>query len=267
MAIKLVAMDLDGTLLNSQKTVSARNLAAIEAAKNKGVYITLATGRMYAAAAYFGKVIGANAPLICCNGAMVRSIGADQNVFARFYKDEIAKAVLAECQEKNWYAQWYIDDQIYAEDFRPELFNSYKTVENFSINEVGRDFSSYVHDVIQIVIRDENGQVPAIADYLSKKFAGELDAQQNTGYSVDLTPPGVTKAVGIKALGKYLGIEQHEIMVCGDADNDLAMLEYAGLSVVTQNGLPQAKALADFVTDSCDDDGVGKAIERYILEA
>ncbi|MGL6014764.1 MAG: HAD hydrolase family protein, partial [Selenomonadaceae bacterium] len=54
--------------------------------------------------------------------------------------------------------------------------------------------------------------------------------------------------------------------VCGDADNDLAMLEYAGLSVVTENGLPEAKALADFVTASCDADGVGRAIEKYILQ-
>lgn len=267
MAIKLVAMDLDGTLLNSQKIVSERNLAAIAAAKAQGVYITLATGRMYSAAAYFGRIIGANAPLVCCNGAMVRAVGAAEDVFVKLYPEDVAKAVLAECQAHGWYAQWYIGDQIYAESFRPEMFNSYKTVKNFTVREVGRDFLPYVHDVVQIVVRDLQGEVEAIANHLSRKFSGLLEAQQNTGYSVDLTPPGVTKAVGIEALRKYLGIERDEIMVCGDADNDLAMLEYAGFSVVTDNGLPQAKALADFITDSCDADGVGKAIERYVVQA
>lgn len=266
MAIKLVAMDLDGTLLNSQKLVSARNLAAIEAAKARGVYVTIATGRMYMAAAHFANVIGANAPLICCNGAQVRDVAAADNVFVKHHAEDTTRDILQTCQDNDWYAQWYIGDQIYAPNYRQELFDAYRTVAGFSINEIGSDFLPYTSDVIQIVVRDKNGKVPEIADYFRRNFRGQIDVQQNTGYSVDLTPPGITKAVGIEALRQHLGLDREEIMACGDADNDLSMLEYAGFSVVTDNGLPEAKALADFVTDSCDEDGVGKAIERYVLQ-
>lgn len=266
MAIKLIAMDLDGTLLNSKKLISERNLKALQAAKARGVYITLATGRMYMAAAYFGGLIGANAPLICCNGAHVQAYDADQPVFMKLHDDNIAQEILALCRQKDWYVQWYVGDQIYAIDFRPEMFASYKTVEGFVVQAVGENYLPYVHDVIQIVVRDREGKVARIAGELKARFAGKIDVQQNTGYSVDLTPPGITKAVGIEALRLHLGVARDEIMVCGDADNDLAMLEYAGLSVVTENGLPEAKALADFVTASCDADGVGRAIEKYILQ-
>lgn len=266
MSIKLIAMDLDGTLLDSKKLISQRNMEAIAAARKAGVYVTLATGRMYSAAAYFARQIEANAPVVCCNGSMVRTPGARESVFEKLYDDDVAKAVLSECYENGWYAQWYVGEEIYAESFRREMFDSYKTVKDFTIREVGKNFLPYVHDVVQIVVRDGEGRVPQIAAYLAEKYKGGLSAQQNTGYSVDLTPPGITKASGLEALRLHLGLKTEEIMVCGDADNDLAMLAYAGLSIVPENGTDEAKALADYITASCDEDGIGKAIEKFVLE-
>jgi hypothetical protein len=265
MAIKLIAMDLDGTLLNSGKRISERNLAAIRAAAERGVGVTIATGRMYMAAAYFGREISANVPLICCNGTVVQAIDTDVPLFIKHYDANVVRDVLTLCHDKGWYAQWYIGNNVYAEDFRPKMFKAYQTVEDFHVIEVGNDFLSYTENVIQIVIRNFEGEIPAIVKQLSHTFEGKLRPQQNTGVSVDLTPPGMNKAVGLEKLMQSLGLTPNEVMVCGDADNDLEMLEFAGLSIVTANGLPQAKALADFVTDSCDKDGVGKAIERFVL--
>ncbi len=265
MAIKLIAMDLDGTLLNSDKLISPGNLQALEKARNKGVAVTIATGRMFLSAEYFGRQIEANAPIVCCNGGMVQSMGEREPVFVRLFPQETVRELLTLCHERGWYAQWYIGNEIYAEEFRPEYFYAYRTVKDFKIREVGKDFLNYTQKVIQCVVRDKDGRIPEIVAEIAPRFAGRIDPQQNTGFSVDLTPPGVDKALGIEALMKHLGLTREEVMVCGDADNDLAMLRFAGTSVVMANGLPQAKELATYLTASNDEDGIAKAIEDLVL--
>lgn len=266
MAIKLIAMDLDGTLLNSDKLISARNLAAIEAAKARGVGVTIATGRMYRAAAFFGRIIKANVPLICCNGGLVRSMKQERPVFVRHVDRTAVRELLQLCHDRNWYAQWYIGDEIYAESYKPEYFASYRTVQDFSVKEVGDDFLSYTDNVIQCVIRDKEGKIDDVVAELRKRFSKTIFPQQNTGYSVDLTPPGINKAVGLAALMKRLGITVDEVMACGDADNDLEMLRFAGTSVVPVNGQPEAKALASYIAPDNDEDGIGRAIEALVLK-
>lgn len=266
MGIQLIAMDLDGTLLQDDKTISLRTLATLRAARAKGVHITVATGRMYVAAAYFAQQIGADVPVVCCNGGLVRSATAAESLFEARFPQEMARAVLAACYQNDWYAQWYIGDQIYAKDFRPEMFLSYKTVKNFRLNEIGDDYAPYTDDVIQIVIRDDGGKIGAIERALRAQFGSGIDMQQNTQVSVDITPPGIHKAVGLAALVRHLGLRPEEVLACGDADNDLTMLRYAGISVATANAIPAAREIADFVTDDCNHDGVAKAIEKFVLQ-
>ncbi len=265
MCIKLIAMDLDGTLLNSDKLISPRNLSAIQAAKEKGVGVTIATGRMFLSAAYFGRQIGANVPLVCCNGSMVQALEGDRPIFVRHIEETAVQELLMLCHERGWYAQWYIGKQVYAEKFLPEYFYAYRTVKDFSIQETGTDFLSYTKSVIQCVIRDKDGRIPEVVAEIGPRFANRIEPQQNTGFSVDLTPPGINKAVGIEALMNHLGITKEEVMVCGDADNDLAMLDFAGTSVVPANGQPEARALASYLTASNDEDGIAQAIEDLVL--
>lgn len=266
MAIKLIVTDLDGTLLNDQKQVSDRTIAAIRAAQAQGVKVTVATGRMHVAAAYFARKIGADVPVISCNGGLVKEVDGNGIVFANCFAPEVTHAVLAECYQNDWYAQWYIEDRIYAKEFRPEMFSGYKMIEGFKVSEIGDAFSAYTDGVIQIVIRDANGRIAGIQEKIREKFGDRLELQQNTDVSVDITPPGIHKAVGLRHLLEKLGLKRGEVIAFGDADNDLAMLRYAGLSIATKNAIDEAKAIADYVTDDCNHDGVAKAIERYVLK-
>ncbi len=266
MRIRLLAMDLDGTLLNSDKVITPRTLQALQRAQAMGVRTTIATGRMFSSAEYFGRQMDANAPLVCCNGGMVQAMGEDEPLFARYLAPIVVRRLLTLCHERDWYVQWYIGKDILAEDFRPEYFQAYRTVRDFKVKEVGLAFPDYTENVLQCVVRDSRGKVSEIVEELGRYFtAEEICPQQNTSFSVDLTPPSVNKALGLQALASSLGILPEEIMACGDADNDLAMLRYAGISVVPANGLPQAKDLASHLTDSCDADGIAKAIENLLL--
>ena len=163
MAIRLIVMDLDGTLLTSEKMVSDYSKDVLRRAMEKGVAVTLATGRMLLSASYFGRIIGANAPIISCNGALVQALDATEPLFLRAFSPETVAELLTFARENGWYAQWYIGDDIYAEDFRPEYFTAYRTVQGFAVHEVGEDFSPYVEGVAQVVVRDLAGGVGAIA--------------------------------------------------------------------------------------------------------
>lgn len=266
MAIKLIVTDLDGTLLTDKQEISPRTVAAMQAAKARGIRVTVATGRMHLAAAYFARQIGADVPVISCNGGLVRGLEDDHTIFANCYAKETANEVIAECYRQGWYAQWYVDGRVYAKEFRPEMFAGYRNVTGFKVHEVGDDFERYMDRVIQIVIRDQVEGIAGILDTLCAKFGDRIEQKQNTKYSVDLTPPGIHKAVGLEHLISFLGIRPEEVIAFGDAENDVEMLRCVGTSVATQNALDAVKEIADHVTDDCNHDGVAKAIEAYVLK-
>lgn len=265
MAIKLIAMDLDGTLLNSDKLVSQRSLDVIQAAKEKGVGVTIATGRMLQSAEYFARIIGVNVPMVYCNGSVVQGVGEEEPIFRRTFPEEVVRRLLTMCHEKGWYIQWYIGRDIFAEDYRQEYFYSYRTTEDFTIREVGDRFLEYTQGVVQCVVRDMSGGISDIVTEIRREFGNAVLPQQHTGFSVDLNPQGVHKDVGLAALVEHLGIKREEVMACGDADNDLDMLRFAGVSVVPANGSNEARALADYLAESNDADGIAKAIEKLVL--
>lgn len=265
MAIRLIVMDLDGTLLTSEKNVSDYSKQVLRRAREKGVAVTVATGRMLISANYFGREIEADAPIICCNGALVQNLGAKSPLFERVFPPETTAELLELAHAHGWYVQWYSGENIYAEDYRPEYFAAYRTVKGFSLQEVGHNFSAYTKGVVQVVMRDLEKGIAPIAALIRERFEGRVEVQQSRGYTLDLTPAGVTKAVGVEAVMRHLGISPAEVMACGDSDNDLTMLALAGTSVVTANGQAEAKALASYIAPGCDEDGVARAIEELVL--
>lgn len=264
MPIKLIVTDLDGTLLNGKKLVSETNIKAFHAAREHGIDISIATGRMHFAAAFFGKLIGAQVPVISCNGAMIRDAYTDKLISENYIDNEATAAILSFLIENHVYCSWYIGTGRFTPHFSWDMFSGYHTIDNFKVTEVGDNYKAYTKNVTQIVLRS-NTKLPAdIIKYLQEHFAKSIKLQQNTGYTIDVTPPGINKAVGLKCLANYLHIPKDEIFVLGDGDNDVAMLKYAGISAATANAIPAAKAAASFVTDDCDNDGVAKAINKVL---
>lgn len=159
MSIKLIALDMDGTLLNRQKLVSEENASAIKRAMDKGIYVTIATGRMPASAVYFAKQLNMNCPVISCNGGVVKDLNTGKSIYeAHFPKDTITK-LISICYQKNWYIRWYIDDTIYIRYVDMDMFLAYKTTKGLNIVEVGDEFEKYTENVTQLVVCDLNGNI------------------------------------------------------------------------------------------------------------
>ena len=264
MAIKLIALDLDGTLLTSDKTITVRTKDILARAMARGVTVTIATGRMLCSALHFARLLGARAPVVCCNGAYVGT-GTDAPLFARYFDPAFVEEFLTFCYARDWYVNWYSGADIYAPTYREDYFTAYRTTANFRVHAAGEDYLSYVDEVPQFVLRDLEGDLAHQVRAIKAAFGDVLCTQQNTGTSVDITPPGINKAVGVRALADALGLTMDEVMVAGDADNDMEMLAMGALAVVPENGLPAAKALASYVTASNDDNGIAAAVEKFVL--
>ena len=264
MAIKLIALDLDGTLLTSDKRITTRTKDIIARAMARGVTVTIATGRMLRSAVYFARLLASDAPVICCNGGYVgKEEGAP--VFAKCFDPALVREFLTFAYERNWYVNWYSGMEIYAPEYREEYFTAYRTTAHFTVNGVGSDYLRYTENVPQFVLREMKSGVDSYVSEVRAHFGGRLVPQQNTGTSVDINPPGVNKAVGVQALADAMGLTLDEVMVAGDADNDFEMLEMGAFSVVPENGLPQAKERARYVTASNDANGIALAIEKFVL--
>ncbi|BEU87078.1 Cof-type HAD-IIB family hydrolase [Selenomonas sp. TAMA-11512] len=267
MSIKLFVTDLDGTLLNSDRMISQRNLDALAKAKAKGVHVTVATGRMYVSGAHFARQFFADAPVIACNGGIALALDSNTPVLMETFPEDLMQDFLRYAYARNWYIQWYIGTQIYAKEYRDHFFRAYKTTPDFHLNEVGDDYMPHTKGVIQCVVRDLDGGIPNIIEEIRGIYGDRIKPQQLTGYTIDLTPPQVSKAVACAVLADYYGITPDEIMACGDRDNDIEMLKYAGTAVVPENGSEEAKAAATYIAPSNDEDGIAKAIEDLILYA
>lgn len=154
MAIKLIALDMDNTLLNRKKLVSPENALAIQKAKDKGIYVTIATGRMPASASYFAKQLQMNCPIISCNGGVVKDLVTNKSIYEAHFTKETIRKLITTCYEHNWYARWYIDDNIYVRYVDMNMFPAYKTTKGLNIIAVGDDFENYLDKVTQLVICD-----------------------------------------------------------------------------------------------------------------
>ena len=264
MAIQLIVLDLDGTLLTSDKTITARTKDVLARAMAHGVTVTIATGRMLRSALYFARLIGSDAPVVCCNGGYVGGERAEP-IFARCFDPALARAFLTFCYERSWYVNWFAGMEIYAPEYRPDYFTAYQTTANFTVNAVGDDYLRYTENVPQFVLCELDHGIGAYVRAVRAHFGKALVPQQNTGTSVDINPPGVNKAVGVQALAGAMGLTLDEVMVAGDADNDFEMLAMGAFSVVPENGLSAAKERARYVTASNDADGIAAAIEKFVL--
>ena len=264
MAIKLIALDLDGTLLTSDKKITAHTKDVLTRAMARGVTVTIATGRMLRSALHFARLIGSDAPVVCCNGAY---IGTEKGtpVFARYFDTALVREFLTFVYDRHWYVNWYIGTEIYAPEYRPEYFTAYRTTADFVVTAVGNDYLRYTENVPQFVLRNLDDGIGGCLCAVQEHFGDQIVPQQNTGTSLDINPPGVSKAVGVQALADAMGLCLNEVMVAGDADNDYEMLEMGAFSVVPENGRPKAKERARYVTASNDADGIAAAIEKFVL--
>lgn len=270
---KIVAIDLDGTLLNSQKRISDVNKAAIKKAINSGVHVVVCSGRIYAGARIFGREIGTKLPLITCNGARIKDMETNEVIYSKPLDVHLCKRIVDICHNLNIYYHVYVGDTMVTEKLEySSLFywerNKELPEENKVDIEIVTDMKAYLdmhaNDISKAVIISRNPDELTAAREKLESLNGTCIVSSNFD-NFEIMAEGVSKGNALKFMAQRYGVKQEEVMAIGDNENDLAMLEYAGLAVAMKNGEDYVKKIADVVTLSNDEDGVAHAINKYVL--
>lgn len=265
---KLLALDMDGTLLTTDKKVSKKNEAAIKAAEAKGVKIVLASGRPLAGLTRYLEeldLLKGEDYVLSFNGGLVQNTKNGEIVSKVSLKGSDLKYIYHISKELNI--------NIHAFSARDGLiapkisqYTEYEAKLNgidFSIkdfNEVDDD-----EDIIKVMMIDPQEILDPAIEKLPNEVYEKYSVFKSAPFFLEFTNKEVDKGLGLKKLGEYLGIKREEIIACGDAGNDLSMVKYAGLGVAMDNATQEVKEAANFITTSNDEDGIANVIEKFIL--
>lgn len=273
MKYKMLAVDMDGTLLKDNKEVSEINKEAIRKACLVGVKVVVCTGRIFTSAKAYAKIIGSMAPIIASNGAYIREKDKNEVVYEKNLEKENLLKVVNMAKEGGFYPHIYTTHTIYTEKL---IFTSRNyTTWNESLPEKDRVIIEIVDDLNDIIESDRYNFLKAVVmgdnieelNKLRQKISSEVEVSimSSLPNNFEVTAFGTSKGKGVKILADFYGISKDEIICIGDSENDISMIEYAGLGVAMENSPKDIKAIADYVTDSNENDGVAKVIEKFIL--
>lgn len=265
MQIKLIASDMDDTLLNKEHKLSQRNAKAIQSALERNIIFLLATGRMYCSARPHSLKMGLDVPLVTYNGALVKGSKSGEVFYEHKLDYDTAKEVLAYCKEHKYYAQVYIGDDILV-DKKGKWSDMYAFIIGVPITEIGEELYKITEAPYKILVMTEPEDFDAAWKNFAEKFAGRLVVTSSRDNFLELMEPGVNKWEAVKAVAASYNIKPEEIMCIGDSNNDIAMIKNAGIGVAVANAKDSVKEQAKIVTASNDDDGVALVVEAILTQ-
>lgn len=241
---KLIALDMDGTTLSKDGSISEANRAWISKAGEAGVQVTFATGRhLEGVVRHYIEDLHCQVPVVTLNGGEVWT--TDGQLLARQPFPEADIKWLFDLARKNGLSYWGATALgMLPMDAFPATM----------AEETWLKFGVYGED--GALIRKVWSQIQA---------DGRFEISNSHPLNIEVNPRGVTKATGLQVVCDYLGIEARQVVTMGDSLNDVAMLQWAGLGIAMDNAQPAVKEVADVITCHSEDDGVAKAIEKYVL--
>lgn len=271
--IKMIGLDLDGTLLNEKKELLPYTKEVLRRALDKGVVVLTATGRPWMGIPEELRTFPGMRYALTSNGARILDIREGTVLIEQLLSRESAKKALEICGKYDTLQEVYYDGQGYASADKMAHVEKYH--HNPNMWEYLRTTRIPVQDIFRLVDEEERelDKVQALfADMNERRLAWDelsrvdgLELVGSLGYNIEVNAAGVNKGTGLIELGKLLGIKREEIMACGDGDNDTVMLREVGFGVAMANAEDQVKAAADYITDSNDNEGAAKAIEKFVL--
>ncbi|MCE5342720.1 MAG: Cof-type HAD-IIB family hydrolase [Eubacteriales bacterium] len=273
-AIRLIAMDMDGTLLNVEQRITPENLNALEQAAARGVRIAICSGRTARDVSYFASDAGLDGcAVLALNGACCLEVPHAEPYALHTFREDVAKRVTAILLGHGVTFACFQADRVIVLENDPCV-----TRANWG-TYVNRDKpEAYAYG--EAALRRYEGEGICKCVYIDApnaqriaRIARELSdipgltVTSSWSDNLELMPAGVGKGSALAELAQGLAIPRQQVMAIGDFDNDLDMIQYAGLGVAMQNGSQRVKEAADYVTLSNAENGVAAAIRRFVLDA
>ncbi|MDG0791643.1 Cof-type HAD-IIB family hydrolase [Cohnella ginsengisoli] len=263
---RLIAIDLDDTLLNDQLEVTEGTKNALAQAMSQGVHVTLATGRMFASAKQTAAQVGLNVPLITYQGSLVRNLLDERTLYERSVDLEAVRKLYGFTRARKLHLQTYIDDKLYSFDDGDRLAAYAKQSNIPYIVEPELDALPAGHHT-KLIIIDEPALLDEIAPELHALLGPGVHITKSKPHYLEFTHGEGTKGHALRFLAEHYGLTMDQTIAIGDSWNDREMIEAAGLGVAMANAVPALREIADYVTASNNEDGVKQVVEKFILNA
>ena len=263
MKYKLLATDMDGTLLNSGSIITERTRKAILAAMERGVLFVPSTGRPLRRVKYLSEIFPGDFPIIIFNGARVMTSKSEQVLlFSQSLDLSTAKEIYAQGRARGFPIILWEGETLYASHHCEEAEN-YWAMTGMQAHII--ESMDAFRDITKMIwlIPPEDG--PRLRGELDAHFGGRINYYTSQSQLLEFTHTKASKGLALEAVGKAYGIAQSEMIAVGDGYNDVSMLEYAGLGVAMGNAPEDIKGICQHVTLSNDEDGVAAVIEKYFL--
>ena len=266
--IRLLALDLDDTLLRSDFSISYRTRNAVKRTENLKVTIALASGRIPAEMDHFSKMLGLHKRpgyLICNNGALVMESNTHKIVYETRIESQIALAICELADAEGFPVQRYEDDIMYVS--RQNEYTAYDE----KLTGLRQIVVDNFHDLLgqncyKLLIPGDPMLLTPLESLIRTYMDNDITLLSSRPYFLEILPPQTNKGIALTRVAEVLEITPDETMAIGDSMNDQAMIEWAGLGVAMINGDERIRNIAQLITEhSNDDDGVAEIIRKYIL--
>lgn len=269
---RLIALDMDGTLLTSDKRVSPRTVDALRAAAEAGTVVALSTGRTTSELMdYRSELEGVVGYASLVSGGVVRNMTTGETLHAQSIDFDVARAVVAQGLDENAMVQILTPEYSVMTNAdverMPELgqgiYQQLARQWGYLVDDIAEFLNTHPNDACKVNLHHVDRASCERTHSTLEALPVQLAAGESA--SIEVTPCGVTKAHGLELLCDHLGLSLAQTLVVGDGDNDLEAFEVAGFAVAMGNATPEAMGRADAVVADNDHDGIAEAVERWIL--
>ena len=275
MEIKLVAIDLDGTLLNSDRTLSEENRIAIKKAKEQGVHIVLCTGRPLRSMQHLlqeADLLDDEDIAITYNGGLIQKTKSGEVINELTFNRAECLDIYEMAKQLNMPVNFIDLDYIYEPPYPVGVESLYTSTNRYvpkqnalQLKEIAMDHLPDPFTINKIVISRPSEELDAIIPKIPAHYHEKYNIYKSQPFILEVLPKNVDKGFAMRILGEMLGLEKEEIMGIGDQENDLSLVENAGFGVAMENAIDRVKEAADFITQSNDHHGVAQALYKFVL--
>lgn len=262
---RLIALDMDGTMLDGEGRLTPRLKAAFAAAQDLGVRIVAATGRMYPSAMMHLGEAGIKSASIFYNGALIRDTEDGRTIYERRVGKDLTAGILSFFRERGWYIHAYSDDKLIVVDDSDERCRYYEKLSGQKAVAYGEKFWDSGLDSSKLLgISFDGDEFMRMGREVREAFGGSIYQATTWGAFLEMVHPSVNKANALERVCRYYGVPREEAAAIGDGINDIEMIKWAGTGIAMGNSKEAVKAAADIIAPPNTEEGAARIIERLI---